>query len=970
VPREDKPGVAGIPAQQFPARSSGSRLSLRNWKLRSKLALVLAIPIVTALVLGGLRAVDELQQAGEFEQTTAQVDLAVKVTDVIQQLQSERMLAVAKIADPSDVELQSALNKQIVQSDAAVSDLRGAAGTVVVRDSASQQRYDQGLERLDALPPLRTAVNTPPYSEQSAFTAYSSVLDSLVQLGREMTASVTDRNMLRQGTSVQAVGEVKEYAAREDAALEIGAMHNQLTGILLDQARAAQFSGAAALQLFESNATPDQLQLYTDTVSGPDVDGRERIAATALARAGGGPLGIDRTELAKDSAATLGKLHTVESDLLSGLRAQSEALAASAKTAAWRDIAIVLAAIAASTMLTILVARVMLKPLRVLRTSALDIAYTRLPKTVSRILDDPDPVAASGGAVDPVPITTREEIGELARSFDAVHEQAIKMAAEQALLRENVNAIFVNLSRRSQRLVERQLGVIDRLEADEQDPDHLASLFELDHLATRLRRNGESLLVLSGAGLAKSVPKPVSAADVIGAAVSEIEQYARVEVGVIPEVAVRGLTVHDLVHLLAELLDNASYFSEPETKVSVRAVVTRRKALAIQITDRGVGMADDQITEANARLADPPDLDVSVTRRMGLYVVARLAQRHGIEVHLRENEDIEGGVIARVVVPAELLGPLAAEAPPPPAPAETSLPEIPSVPAQRPRPPSTAAESAAAGLTPLAQPISLDDLVAGSPNAAFLSRGSASRPPAPSNGHPVAERPTQYIPLELPKREPQYVPVVEPEPVAKPSLPESEAFDDDVPTKRLPIYQSVVSRWFSEEDGEEGSDKRIEEPGVGGEEAVNSMTGDLEKPAVVGESEPEPGPAEDAPMLKDVWHSAADTGWQAAQALLEPKGEEVTTAGLPKRVPNAYLVPGSVSVGEPGSFTDATVGRPGQSAIARSATAARERMVSFQRGYTSGRHALQDNPDAVAGDNVLVRGGEFSSPDTAVRSDE
>src|SRR5699024_7559252 len=258
-------------------------------------------------------------------------------------------------------------------------------------------------------------------------------------------------------------------------------------------------------------------------------------------------------------------------------------------------------------------------------------------------------------AVDPVPVHTGEEVGQVARAFDVVHGQAVRLAAEQALLRENVNGIFVNLSRRSQRLVERQLGVIDGLESDEQDPDQLASLFELDHLATRLRRNSENLLVLSGAGLGKSMSRPVPAPDVLGAAISEIEQYSRVEMGSIPQIGVYGSCVNDLVHLLAELFDNATYFSEPETKISVRAVVTRRKTLAVQITDRGVGMSDSQIAEANERLADPPDLDVSVTRRMGLYVVARLAQRHGIEVRLRENEDIDGGVIARVVVPQALL---------------------------------------------------------------------------------------------------------------------------------------------------------------------------------------------------------------------------------------------------------------------------------------------------------------------------
>nr|WP_312871658.1 nitrate- and nitrite sensing domain-containing protein [Amycolatopsis acididurans] len=949
--------MTAAPAERTSERRGGSRLGLRNWKLRSKLALVLAIPTVTALVLGGLRVVDELRQAAQLDQTTAQVDFAGKVAEVVHRLQGERMLAVAKITVPGDVDLQTALNGQIIQVDAAVADLRNAAAELNVDDPASQVAYQRGLSRLDALRPLRASVNTPPYSEQAAFTTYSSVLDSLVQLGREVTSSVSDRELLRQGTIVQAVSEAKEFAARLDAALEIAALRNGFSDFLLDEARAAQFSNSAALDVFRANATPEQTQLYSDTVAGPDVDGREQIAANAFARVNSSSLDINRNALATNSTSNLNKMRTVQSDLLAQLRAQANSLASSAKTAAWRDVGIVLAALVAALLLTLLVARIMLRPLRVLRTNALDIAYTRLPETVTRILDDPDPVAASSKAVAPVPIHTKEEVGELARSFDAVHEQAVKMAAEQALLRENVNGIFVNLSRRSQRLVERQLGVIDRLEADEQDPDHLASLFELDHLATRLRRNGESLLVLSGAGLAKSVPKPVPAADVIGAAVSEIEQYARVEVGVIPDVAVRGLTVHDLVHLLAELLDNATYFSEPETKVSVRAVVTRRKSLAIQITDRGVGMSEEQIAEANKRLADPPDLDVSVTRRMGLYVVARLAKRHGIEVRVRENEDIEGGVIARVVVPAELLGPVPAPVPPPTL-AETSMPQIPHVPVQRPRPASVAAEqttttppqpdgpaSGPGGLKPLDQPISLDDLVAGSSKAAYLSRGSGS-----GNGNgSSAELTGRIAPLQLPKREPKYVPVAPEPPREEPQASENGALEDDAPTKRLPIYQSVVSRWFSEEDEAPKQDNPEEE-------IERSMTGDLEEPYV-----PQPEPEESTPMLDELWHSAADEGWQAAEALLEPKGEEMTTAGLPKRVPNAYLVPGSVTSGESGAFTDTTSGKPSHSAIARSATAARERMASFQQGYKSGRHALRDNPGAE--ESVSVRGGEFSSSD-------
>ncbi|RSD20290.1 sensor histidine kinase [Amycolatopsis eburnea] len=1022
VPNEDAAGVGGAPAQspgESPGRKAGFFSGMRDWRLRSKLAAVLIIPTLTAAVLGALRVVDDAREAAEFQRTADQVAFAVKVTTVVHELQNERSLAVARIASGNSL-LQTGLDSQIAKVDREVADLRSAASTLNYDDQATKDRYTRGIQRLDALRPLRAAFNAQNgLPDITVMTAYSGILDSLIELGREVTTAVTDRDVLRLGTSTQAISEAKEFTTRSDAELQIAAFRGSFPGDLLDQTRASASSADASVQAFLANADDDQRQLYNDTYSGPEVDDRRRIqtAAFAFAQLDQAP-NIDTTALGKDSTVSADKLHAVESNLLAQLKTRADDLATAAVNSAWVGGAVVLAALAAAIALMLIVARLMLRPLRVLRRSALDVAYTRLPETVQAILDDPDPVGASKKAVQPVPVTSRDEIGEVARSFDIVHEQAVKMAAEQALLRENVNGIFVNLSRRSQRLVERQLGVIDRLEADEQDPDHLASLFELDHLATRLRRNGESLLVLSGAGLAKSVPKPVPAADVIGAAVSEIEQYARIEVGIVPDVAVQGLAIHDLVHVLAELLDNATYFSEPETKVIVRAVVTRRKALAIQVTDHGVGMSEDRLAEVNARLAEPPDLDVSVTRRMGLYVVSRLAKRHGIEVRLRENEDIEGGVIARVVVPAELLTHLrpgmSRQTPPPPGRSETStsLPSIP-IPAARsdfdqtqafkptpppstptpapPPPPAPPAHEPVAnqgGLVPLDQPISLDDLVSGGRAAGPFLSPELPKPDVPawptaedlapltpsSNGDGASSRAgdTQFAPLVLPKREPKFVPPEEPPPAPPPAAEVgSSALEDDVPTRRLPIYQSVLSRWFSE--GDDAAADPVPQ-GDQGHRSAQDAGEDPNLPPLTGRDEPAPEPVDELqptaatrhPLLPpdDGWHSASDDGWQAAQSLLESKNEEITTAGLPKRIPNAYLVPGSI--GGPSStpdapaqnnFADATAGMPGTGAITRSASAARNRMASFQRGYTSGRHALKERP----GDEVPVSGNTTDS---------
>ncbi|MGW7534494.1 sensor histidine kinase [Amycolatopsis sp. NPDC054798] len=1024
MPNEDTAGAGEASAQENAGTAQQrSWLALGNWRLRSKLALILLIPTITALVLGVLRVVDDVRSAVDLNHTANQVAFAEKVTAVVHDLQRERALAVVRIAS-GDPLRQTGLDAQMAKVDRDVDDLRNAAVNLESDDQAASDRYAHGLQRLDALRPLRAAMTTSAYSDRAVLDTYSSVLDSLIQLGREVSTATTDRDLLRLGTSTQSISEAKEFILRGDSALQIAAFRDNFPGNLIDETRAAEASGDAAITAFLANATGDQVQLYNDTYSGPEVDERRRLQTQGFSFAQQGqPLNLDGTKLGQDSTVAADKLRAVEVNLLTQLRAQADELASNAVRSAWVGGVIVLAALVAALMLMLVIARLMLRPLRVLRKTALDVAYTRLPETVQAILDDPDPVNASKKAVAPVPVLTRDEIGEVARSFDVVHEQAVKMAAEQALLRENVNGIFVNLSRRSQRLVERQLGVIDRLEADEQDPDHLASLFELDHLATRLRRNGESLLVLSGAGLAKSVPKPVPAADVIGAAVSEIEQYARIEIGIVPEVAVQGLAIHDLVHVLAELLDNATYFSEPETKITVRAVITRKKALAIQVTDHGVGMSEERLAEVNERLADPPDLDVSVTRRMGLYVVARLAQRHGIEVRLRENEDIEGGVIARVVVPVELLTqvrtvpPALRNTPPPPNRNEVSHPSLPPLnrePApQNPlplAPPPSSAELTEAmgsagsggaaengGLVPLDQPISLDDLVAGNRAAGpFLSPATpAAEAPAwptaedlapltrESYGEGASLAQTEFPPLVLPKREPKYVAPEAPKEQPASESDGSAALEDDVPTRRLPIYQSVLSRWFSEgEDGDTGTGTGTGTPQSAAPEPETAEA-PAPKPEEIPAAEPRPQAAEaleSTPLYPgsdepedDSWHSVSDEGWQAAQSLLESKNEEITSAGLPKRVPNAYLVPGSIgNAPEPAqqnSFTDATTGMPGTGAITRSATAARSRMASFQRGYKSGRHALKERPpDArLDDDGVRVTGAGYVSDSSEER---
>src|ERR1700748_2947119 len=230
----------------------------------------------------------------------------------------------------------------------------------------------------------------------------------------------------------------------------------------------------------------------------------------------------------------------------------------------------------------------MVGPLRRLRNGALEVAGTRLPETVRRMSEtDGENIPPE---VEPIDVDSSDEIGEVARAFDQVHKEAVRLAANEAALRGNVNAMFVNLSRRSQSLVERQIRLIDDLEQGEQDPERLSSLFQMDHLATRMRRNSENLLVLAGHEVSKRWNQPVALVDVLRAAVSEIEQYERVSLNVQPGIAVRGQAVNDVVHLLAELAENATSLSSADTPVNISGHLLTSGGVLLDITDQGVGM--------------------------------------------------------------------------------------------------------------------------------------------------------------------------------------------------------------------------------------------------------------------------------------------------------------------------------------------------------------------------------------------
>ena len=310
--------------------------------------------------------------------------------------------------------------------------------------------------------------------------------------------------------------------------------------------------------------------------------------------------------------------------------------------------------------LTIRVSRSVLRPLYKLRTGALDAADVGLPKAIHDLGEsDGEGVPPEG---TPIEVGSADEIADVAQAFDLVYSEALRLATSEAAIRAKLNTIFVNLSRRSQVLVERQIRLIDELEQGEQQPDRRANLAKLDHLVTRMRRYSQNLLIIAGHEPSGYSPQPIALFNVIRAAVSEIEEYERVSLNVQPGIAVSAPAVNDVVHLLAELVENATSLSAADTPVLISGRMLASGGFLIDITDRGFGMSADEMAHANWRLDNPPAIDITVLKSMGLSVVARLAARHGIRIRLRQADS--GGLTALVWLPNAIL--LQQETPPAP----------------------------------------------------------------------------------------------------------------------------------------------------------------------------------------------------------------------------------------------------------------------------------------------------------------
>ncbi|WP_245849042.1 nitrate- and nitrite sensing domain-containing protein [Lentzea kentuckyensis] len=908
------------------------RFRLRNWRLRSKLAVVLLVPALSTATLAGLRLNTQLDDVELFGTVQRELAVSHQAAKVESALQVERDWAVQCVAAGR----QNACPEHAARTGLTDNELvryREAGSTTTALSAPLNEAFTKSLQSLDGLAALRVTLLSTKYPDIAVVGAYNQIIASLSQVHRAAISSLSEPAIVPLATAAQALYLAQEQLGQQNSILTSTALRKSFAPGAADELRAAQSRLDAAFTEFNDVASPANRQKFQDVVSGASVDGRNRLVKLALAQDGERkPVSITDAEVLKIGEDTANLVREVAIELENQANATTTRLAGQARSDAWRDAALVAISLLIAFGLMAMVAQSMLRPLRILRRSALDVARNQLPDAIRRIRSHRDPERAAEEAIVPVPLNTTEEVGQVARAFDLVQREAVRLAVEQVALRANVNDMFINLSRRSQALVERQISVIDRLEQDEQDPDHLASLFELDHLATQMRRNSENLLVLSGTTVNRRVTRPVAIAEVLGAAVSEVEKYARVQIAPTPDLMVQGRVVNDLAHLIAELLDNATAFSKPTTKVTVRTIETRKGEVAIRIHDRGVGMQEDDIVESNAKLAEPPEVDVSVAREMGLYVVGQLAKRHEIRVTLANNDDIEGGVTAQVILPITLLHKGAAPALP-----------LPAAPV-----PSAAESTGVEGLAGVPKWTPEHPVVVPSQANAEENSGRHRIEQTSADGLFTAR-------IEASEESGEDGYSYEP-PIERPAEPATEIFPA-ISDDELEISHDALSRWFQTPAADvpaarSTTDTPAPQPDRTEEEdaepaTVNGLPKRQRSADTVKIEAPTAVPRAVADFAESDW-GTADEGWRAAGALDKGAPAQTTENGLPKRVPKARLVPGSLpkpSSPAPQLATAAAI--PG-----RSADRLRQRFATYQKGVQMGRESLFDS--AVGGIPVIA----------------
>ncbi|MEU8479643.1 sensor histidine kinase [Streptomyces hygroscopicus] len=630
-------------------------MRFRGKSIRRKIVALLLVPLVSLTAIWAFATVITGREAKRLLDASDIIDKAGQPAEVaVHAVQNERRQTLILLADPRRSDALPVLHSLQRKTDQAIDTLRAAESDGDVHSKMngdSEEQLDNILKAADGLDSLRRKVEDSGISSTQAYEYYNKLVD-LCYTFRSSLHAVPDTDLDKQGRALVAMIRAREALSREDA-LYVSALTAR-TMTMADLRTVSDLIAERTL-LYDIN-----LPILPDSEQKIFADYRRTNAAPAALRVAEGKIlssmdpatairALDREHWEAAAHPVLNDYDRLGDEATDRLQKRIDPVANAVMLKAGIAGILGLIAFVVSVLVSFRIGRGLVRDLSRLRKDAQEVASVRLPSVMRRL-----------GAGEQVDVETEaprldygpDEMGQVGQALNTLQRAAVEAAVKQAELRQGVSEVFVNLARRNQVLLHRQLTLLDAMERRTEDTDELADLFRLDHMTTRMRRHAEGLVILSGAAPSRQWRKPIQLMDVVRAAVAEVEDYERIEVRRLPRIAVIGPAVGDLTHLVAELLENATVFSPPHTAVHVHGERVA-KGFTLEIHDRGLGMTPDALLDANLRLAEPPEFQLSETDRLGLFVVSRLAQRQGVRVSLQPSP--YGGTTAVVLIPSALL---------------------------------------------------------------------------------------------------------------------------------------------------------------------------------------------------------------------------------------------------------------------------------------------------------------------------
>ena len=614
--------------------------------IRGRLARILVFSLVLVLALLGVTIAGQVGSYFAAGDTVSSVSLALKVQDFVQEVQRERGLTNGMLG--GETRFQKTVLSQRTATDKAQTVLNQALSDDTA-PGVSQVR--DALTHLSGLTSTRESVDAGRADRSATFQYYTEGIAALngLQLGLDQAQ---DPQLRRGLQALYALGDAKEYTGQERGFLNGVFAANKFGAGEYVHFTEIRGSKQAGITEYSRYATQPQQAALDEALRSDNATKAAASEAVAIASTKG-PIDqqIDPVTWWNQMTAVIDAERKVQQAVGNDLTTRAQDLQGQASTTLAIFLGLALLAVAAEVLLVITSIRSIVRPLASLATEANDVATRRLPAAIAA-WHQPGEVEPEAPQPVLTPPKAGAEIASVAQALDRVQTTAFELASEQALVRRNTTESLANLGRRNQNLVRRQLNFISEFEQEELDPSALGNLFELDHLATRMRRNAESLLVLVGETSPRRWAEPLSLSDVIRAGLSEVEDYRRVVLRRVDEALITGAVVSELAHMLAELIENGLAFSPPDLEVEIygRRIAT---GYMLAVVDHGVGMTKDQLAKANARLRGEEDFIVAPTRFLGHYVVGRLAQRLGIEVELTVSP--VSGIVGRLLLPPDIL---------------------------------------------------------------------------------------------------------------------------------------------------------------------------------------------------------------------------------------------------------------------------------------------------------------------------